>query len=113
MDQLIERMLTVGPRLTPDDWASLVIHRIAVTVNVFTVGFHVALLEVGRKAVHILVVRQNGFGFGTIEVVVPDTDQRQQYRQVFLRWGGGEMFIHGVRAGQQFNEVVVAHGQDD
>ena len=37
VNQLVERVLTVGARLTPDDWASLVIHRVAVTVNVFTV----------------------------------------------------------------------------
>lgn len=113
MDQLVERVLAVGARLAPDDWASLVIHRVAVTVNVLAVGFHVALLEVGRKAVHVLVVRQNRFGFSAEEVVVPDPDQRQQHRQVFLRRGGGEVFVHRVRAGEQFNEVVEAHGQDD
>ncbi|MNN49344.1 hypothetical protein D3C81_1638640 [compost metagenome] len=113
VDQLIERMLTVGPRLTPDDWASLVIHRIAVTVNVFTVGFHVALLEVGREAVHVLIVRQDRFGFSAKEVVVPDADQCQQHRQVFLSRGGGEVLVHRVRAGEQLNKVVVAHGQDD
>lgn len=105
-------MLAVSTRLTPDDWASLVIHRIAVTVNVFTVGFHVALLEVGRETVHILVIRQNRFGFGTEEVVVPDTDQRQQHRQVFQP-GGGEVFVHRMRAGEQLNKVVEAYGQDD
>ena len=113
MDQLVERVLTVGARLAPDDWASLIIHRVTVTVNVLAVGFHVALLEVGRKAVHILVVRQNRFGFSAEEVVVPDPDQRQQHRQVFLRRGGGEVFVHRVRAGEQLNEVVEADGQDD
>ena len=62
---------------------------------------------------HVLVVRQNRFGFCPEEVVVPDTDQRQQYRQVFLRRGGGEVFIHRMRAGQQLNEVVEAHGEND
>lgn len=37
VDQLIERVLTVSPRLAPDDRASLVIHDVAVTVNVLTV----------------------------------------------------------------------------
>ena len=37
VNQLIERVLTVSARLAPDDWASLVIHRVAVTVHVFTV----------------------------------------------------------------------------
>ncbi|MNT27298.1 hypothetical protein D3C72_1629240 [compost metagenome] len=113
VNQLVERMLTVSTRLTPDDWASLVIHGVAVTVNVFAVGFHVALLEVGREAVHVLVVRQDRFGFSTEEVVVPDADQCQQHRQVFLSRGGGEVLVHRVRAGEQLNKVVVAHGQDD
>lgn len=37
VNQLVERVLTVGTRLAPDDWARLVIHGVAVTVNVFTV----------------------------------------------------------------------------
>lgn len=113
MDQLIERMLAVSAWLAPDDWASLVIHCVTVTVNVFTVGFHVALLEVGRKTVHVLVVWQNRFGFSPEEVVVPDTNQRKQHRQVFLRCGGGEVFIHRMRAGEQLNKVVEADGEDD
>ena len=37
MDQLVERMLAVGARLTPDDRAGLVIHRIAVAIDVLAV----------------------------------------------------------------------------
>ncbi|CCK16170.1 hypothetical protein BN136_2180 [Cronobacter universalis NCTC 9529] len=113
VDQLIERVLAISARLAPDNRAGLVIHGVAVTVNVFTVGFHIALLEVRREAVHVLVVRQNRFGFGTKEVVVPDANQRQQHRQVFLKRRGGEVFVHLVRAGEQLDKVVVAHGQND
>src|SRR5471030_131563 len=87
MNQLIERVLTVSTWLTPNDWAGLIVHWIAVTVNVFTVGFHVALLEVSGKAVHVLVIWQDSFGFGAVEIVVPDTDQRQQNGQVLLQIG--------------------------
>ncbi|SVK52092.1 Uncharacterised protein [Acinetobacter baumannii] len=113
VDQLVERMLTVSARLAPDDRAGLVIHRIAVAIDVLAVGFHVALLEVSGKTVHVLIVRQNGFGFGAEEVVVPNTDQCQQHRQVFLRRRFGEVLIHGVRAAQQLLEVVVTDGQRD
>ncbi|CNU64367.1 Uncharacterised protein [Salmonella enterica subsp. enterica serovar Bovismorbificans] len=78
VNQLIKRVLTVGAWFAPDNWACLVIHGVAATVNVFTVGFHVTLLEVGGETVHILVVRQNGFGFRAEEIVVPDANQRQQ-----------------------------------
>ncbi|MNL79231.1 hypothetical protein D3C87_2057860 [compost metagenome] len=62
---------------------------------------------------HVLVVRQDRFGFCAEEVVVPDADQRQQHRQVFLSRSGGEVLIHRVRAREQLNEVVVTYGQDD
>ena len=57
VDQLIEGVLTVGAWLTPNDWASLVGHRVAVAIDALTVGLHVALLEVSWEAVHVLVVR--------------------------------------------------------
>lgn len=49
MDQLVEGVLAVGARLTPDDGASLVVNRLAIAIHVLAVGLHVALLEVGRK----------------------------------------------------------------
>lgn len=49
VDQLVEGVLAVGARLTPDDGASLVVNRLAVAIHVLAVGLHVALLEVGRK----------------------------------------------------------------
>ncbi len=62
---------------------------------------------------HVLVVWQDRFGLSAEEVVVPDADQCQQHWQVFLRCGGGEVFVHRVRAGEQLNKVVEAHGEDD
>ncbi len=69
-------------------------------------GLHIALLEVRRETVHILVIRQNRFSFRTKEIVVPDANQRQQDRQVFLGRRGGEMLVHRVCARKQFNEVI-------
>src|SRR5688572_19728713 len=113
VNQLIERVLTVSARFAPDDRASLVIHRVAVTVNELTVRFHVALLEVSGKTVHVLVVWQDSFGFSAIEIVVPDADQRQQYRQVFLSRRIREVFIHRVSTAQQLFEVIETYRQRD
>lgn len=113
VDQLIEGVLAVGTRLTPDDGAGLVVNRLAVAIHVLAVGLHVALLEVGREAVHVLIVRQDGFGLGTVEVVVPQTDQRQQHRHVLLIGGSGEVHVHLEGALQQGFEVFETDGQGD
>ena len=113
VDQLVERVLTVSAWFTPDNRASLVIHNVTVTVNILTVGLHIALLEVRRETVHILVIRQNRLSFRTKEIVVPDANQRQQYRQVFLGRRGGEMLVHRVCARKQFNEVIKADGENN
>ena len=52
MDQLIERMLTIRARFAPNNRAGLVVvDHFAVAIDVFTVGFHIALLEIGGKTV--------------------------------------------------------------
>ena len=84
MDQLVKGMLTVSARLAPDNRARFVRNSVAVAIDIFAVGFHVALLEISRKAMHVLIVRQDCFGFCTEEIVIPDTDQRQNNRQVLL-----------------------------
>ena len=111
VDQLIERVLTVGTRLTPDNRAGLVIHRLTVAIHILTVGLHVALLEVSRKTVHVLIVWQNRFSFSAIEIVVPQANQRQQYRQVVRQLCFGEVTIHRMRAGQQLLEIIKTNRQ--
>ncbi|MNR07554.1 hypothetical protein D3C85_1236790 [compost metagenome] len=106
-------MLAVGARLTPDDGAGLVVHRLAVAIHLLAVGLHVALLEVGREAVHVLIVRQYGLGLGTIKVVVPEADQRQQHRYVLLIGGGGEVHVHLEGALQKGLEILETDRQGD
>ncbi len=113
VDQLVEGVLAVGARLTPDDGTGLVVDLVAVAVHVFAVGLHVALLEVGGETVHVLVVRQNGFGLGTMEVVVPQANQRQQHRHVLLIGGCGEVHVHLEGALQQGFEVLETDRQGD
>ena len=82
MDQLIKRVLPVGARLTPDNRTGLMRNHLTVTIHILPVGLHIALLEIGRKTVHILIIRQNRLGFRTEEIVVPQADQRQQHRNI-------------------------------
>ena len=44
VEQLIERVLSVGSRLTEDHWTGLITHSLAEAVHAFAVGLHVQLL---------------------------------------------------------------------
>src|SRR5690242_15406880 len=50
MDELIERMLAVSPRLAPVDLARIVFHGRAIERHALAITFHGQLLQVGRKA---------------------------------------------------------------
>ncbi len=39
-----------------------------------SVGLHVALLEVGGEAVHVLIVRKKRVGLGAVEVAIPHSE---------------------------------------
>ena len=73
MDELIERVLAVGPRFAPDDRSRGVVDNVALAVDTFAVAFHVPLLEIGSKAMHILIVWQNCLTFSTEKISVPNT----------------------------------------
>src|SRR2546425_1149665 len=56
MDELVERMLSVGSRFTPNHRAGCIIHRLAIARRAFSVALHVPLLEVCGEASHVLIV---------------------------------------------------------
>src|SRR5664280_586470 len=80
MDQLIERMLAVSAWLTPINWPGLIIDSSAIERDVFAVAFHGQLLEVGRKALQVLLIGQHRDGLRSEEIVVPDSKQAHQDR---------------------------------
>lgn len=43
MDELVEGVLPVGPRLAPHDWSGVVVYSGAIFGDVLPVGLHVAL----------------------------------------------------------------------
>src|SRR3569623_1594603 len=108
MDELIERVLAVSAGLAPDHGTGVVIDYFDVTIDALAVALHVALLEIGGKAMEILIVGQDGVSLGAEEIVVPDTEQRAHHRQILLERRRAEMFIHLVRAGEQFLEPTHA-----
>src|SRR5690606_20985099 len=71
MNQLIKRMLPIGARLAPYDRTRGIGDSPARTVDRLAVALHIALLEISRKSMQILVIRQNSFRFRTKKIAVP------------------------------------------
>src|SRR5690606_28882604 len=111
VDELIKGMLAVGARLAPNDGAGLVIHRIAFAVHVFAVTFHIALLEVRRKPMQILVVGEDSLCFGVEKVVVPHAKQRHDNRDVLFKRRFPEMGVARVGPLEQLLEVFVTDAE--
>ena len=60
VQQLEERVLAVGAGLAPHHRCRVPIHRPAVAIDALAVAFHFELLQVGGKALQVLLVRQHG-----------------------------------------------------
>src|SRR6476619_3597760 len=82
MDQLIERMLAVGPGLSPVNGTSVLLDFLSLQSDVFAVAFHGQLLQICGKALEILFVRQDGDSFRAEEVVIPNCKQTHEYGQI-------------------------------
>src|SRR5262245_48839750 len=72
MNQLIERVLAICAWLAPVNRAGIIGNFVSVERDVFAVAFHGQLLQIGRKSLEILLVRQDRDGLSTEEVVVPN-----------------------------------------
>ena len=75
MNKLIERVLSICTRLSPNNRTGLVVNFIAISSDVFSVRFHVSLLEVRGESMEVLVVGEHGVGLGAQEVGVPDSKE--------------------------------------
>src|SRR5262245_32099885 len=73
MNQLVERVLPVCARLAPINRAGIIGNFVSVERDMFAVAFHGQLLQIGRKSLEILLVRQDRDGLSTEEVVVPNS----------------------------------------
>src|SRR5690606_28441443 len=77
MNQLVKSMLTIRPRLPPNDRASLVIHPSAIARHLFAIALHIELLQVRAETMEVLIVGENGLTLCPKEVVVPNADKAQ------------------------------------
>src|SRR5687768_13356756 len=80
--QLVECVLAICSRFAPDNGPRAIGNLFAIAVNALAIAFHVPLLKVRRKAMHILVVRQYRLCLHAKEIDIPGTDQGHQYRNI-------------------------------
>ena len=113
VDQLVEGVLAVGAGLAPEDLAGLGGNGGAIPTHRLAVGLHGQLLQVGREAVQVLVVRQHGVRGNLEEVAVPDVEHAEQHHDVLLERGVGEVLVDLMEAVQELLETSRAedHGQ--
>src|SRR6266567_6483596 len=109
VDELIEGMLAIGSRLSPDNGPGLIVHLPALQVDVFSVALHVELLEVGWQAAKVIIIRQNRHGLSAEEVVVPDAYESQEHRQVALKRRRAKMLVHRVETGEHLAKLLGAN----
>src|SRR5258708_26482109 len=74
VNELVEGMLTIGTRLSPDNGAGLVVHFPALQIDMLPIALHIQLLQVGTEASQVMIIGQDGNGFGIKEVVLPDAN---------------------------------------
>src|SRR6185436_3742053 len=93
VDQLVKRMLAIGAGFAPDNRPRTVPHLFSPAVNAFTIAFHIALLKVGGKAMHILVVRQYSLRLSIEEAGVPKPYKPHNDRDIFFERCMAEMVV--------------------
>eukprot|EP00756_Hemistasia_phaeocysticola_P006610 Hpha_TRINITY_DN13917_c0_g2::TRINITY_DN13917_c0_g2_i1::g.35451::m.35451 len=113
VDELVERVLPVSARLAPDDGPGGPAGGGSVAGHKLPVGLHVTLLEVGRKAVQVLVVREDCLSLHTVAIVVPDTKHGKDDGNVLLKGGFLEVSVHLITTVQQLLEVLEPNSQHD
>ena len=113
VDQLIERMLTVGSRFAPDHRTGGMADRLSVPCHPLTVTLHVRLLQIGRQVLQVLIVRQDSLSRETGKIDVPDSQQGENDRHVLFRGRSLEVTIHVVGTLQQVIKALHTDTQGD
>src|SRR5664280_1097041 len=110
MNELVKGVLPVGPRLAPQNWPRrIVLNALAVTVDALAVAFHVRLLQIRRKAVQVLVVGQNRMALGSVEIGIPEAEQRHNNRNILREGNGSKVLVHVTSTAEQLFEVIHAN----
>src|SRR5215469_1173006 len=79
--------------------------------GVLAVALHGQLLQIGRKALEILLVGEDADRLRPEEVVIPDAEEPHEDWQVARKWRGVKVLVHGVEAAEHGTKVVRTDGQ--
>src|SRR5271163_3193116 len=110
MDQLVEGVLPIGSRLTPINRSSLVVDCSPIQRDMFTVALHRQLLQIGGESLEVLFVGKYSYCLRAKKIVIPDSKQSHEHRQVLFERGRAEVLVHFVEAVQHGTEVIRPDG---
>src|SRR5450432_2806357 len=113
VDQLIKGMLTIGTGLTPDHGAGSIAHGLAVPIHGLAIALHIALLKIGGKSVHILIIRQYRLRLRTKEISVPEPDQGHRHGDILFESCRAEMVVGLMGPVKQGFEMIVPDAKRD
>ena len=77
--------------------------------DLLSIRFHVSLLEICGKSMHILIVGKKGMCFRTVKISIPNSKQCQNDWYIFLQWSTREMLIHKMSTRQKFHKIFIAN----
>ena len=106
MDQLIERVLSIGAGLAPIDRARVIADAAASQCHMLAVALHRQLLEIGGEALQVLLVWKDAEGLGTEKVIVPNCEQTHHDREIAIEGGSTEVLVDFMRTGEHRHEVL-------
>src|SRR5512135_188738 len=109
MDELVEGVLSVRTRFSPNHGPGLITDFATIPINIFSVAFHIALLKICGEPVHVLIVGQYGLGLGAKKIIVPDSDHGENDRYVRFIRRLPEMDVHGIGALQKLREIFKSY----
>ena len=108
MQELVERVLSVGAGLAPHDRAAVAHDRRAVEADRLAVGLHVELLQVRREPRQLLGVRQDRLGGRAEHVGVPDAEHGHDDRGVLGEGRRSEVLVDTMESVEELTEALRA-----
>lgn len=87
MHELVETVLTIGPRLSKDDWSRIDVRGEpdSILSHSLSIAFHIELLDMSRELEEGLAVRKDGSGAMSTDVVIVEPNESQENRDVLAQ----------------------------
>src|SRR5258706_4664596 len=96
VNKLVECMLAIGSGLAPYNRAGRIIDNFSVSIHMLAITFHISLLKICGKTMHILIVGKYCFCGSVKKIEVPYTYQSHQDWNIFVESSFSKMIINFV-----------------